>query len=183
MGGGAQNFPCTIETDRPFHGKLAENVLTGIKTFIRIQGPGRLNFQGMMVWGGLCRDGTSHLWSSAPGSPLIRAPPPPPRPPVSPSKHCYLAGMGALSPRPPHWAPWGLGGTGTPPLSRAPPRGQQGWGHGDRSCRLSGGGKGHKSGKKKFLHIFKTHVALSEVLFILTKSGGSCPHSARQMEQ
>lgn len=31
--------------------------------------------------------------------------------------------------------------------------------------------------KKKFLHIFKTHVALSEVLFILTKSRGTCPHS------
>lgn len=31
--------------------------------------------------------------------------------------------------------------------------------------------------KKKFLHIFKTHVALSEVLFILTKSGGTCPRS------
>lgn len=33
--------------------------------------------------------------------------------------------------------------------------------------------------KKKFLHIFKTHVAFSEVLFILTKSGGTCPHSGK----
>lgn len=121
-----------------------------------------------------------HLWGSALQAPRPSGPParpeqaafPPARPRAARPAGCGGAGPGSESEiqRP----GWGQGRANllscrAPPAPRRPP--QQG--------RLSGGGKGHKSGhkKKKFLHIFKTHVALSEVLFILTKSGGTCPHS------
>lgn len=100
-------------------------------------------------------------------------PPPTPRVPGGPCDPgaAHRAGIDrGAGPRPQNPAPWGSGAREPSWQLSCPTRG---W------CRLSGGGKGHKSGnkKKKFLHIFKTHVALSEVLFILTKSGGTCPHS------
>lgn len=89
--------------------------------------------------------------------------------------HSARVGTGALGLRPRNGAALG-GGAGARKLCLLPSSPS-------RAEFLEGERDINQEIKKKFLHIFKTHVALSEVLFILTKSGGTCPHSARQMEQ
>lgn len=126
----------------------------------------------MTVWGGrrggpdgALRGPCPHVWGSA-GALGTRAPCPrgsaPPR--SAPSRN---GGTGTRDPeiaRP----GGGEGGARTLPPVELPSRADFLEGERDINQEIK---------KKKFLHIFKTHVALSEVLFILTKSGGTCPRS------
>lgn len=136
----AQNFPRATATNRPLHGKLAENVLTGIKLLLESESR-RLNFQGMTGLGELGRaqpgprPGRSvpqpapirgacalpSLWGSAPWAPSSQCPPgvAPGRPKAAPrgpsrpprsAAQCALVVCGRCTPEPPKSG--GPGGAG-----------------------------------------------------------------------
>lgn len=124
----------------------------------------------MMVWRGRSQDGVLH----GPRPVFRGSSRPPPREslaaPATPAQHTGPGSIGALGPDPKILRPGGRGRANPPGSWAARPGGGADFLEGERDIN-----QGIK--KKKFLHIFKTHVALSEVLFILTKSGGTCPHS------